>query len=111
MTAKQQDLARELVRRAVFIEMEPGRSRHRFVPTLRWQLRRVYLPAFGAALHKNDAIKWSPSEFKFFLSDPVRTCQRVWEKRPKGSSRAERRNPDEGGLPFGEGQPDSGARE
>ncbi|MGO9273881.1 MAG: hypothetical protein ACLQOO_27180 [Terriglobia bacterium] len=111
LTAKQQDLARELVRRAVFIEMEPGRSRHRFVPTLRWQLRRVYLPAFGAALHKNDAIKWSPSEFKFFLSDPVRTCQREWEKRPKGSSRAERRNPDEGGLPFGEGQPDSGARE
>jgi hypothetical protein len=79
----QQKLARELVRRAAFIEMEPGRSRHRSVTTLRWQLRRVFLPAFGAALSKNDAIKWRPSQFKYFLTDPKSACDAEWQKRPK----------------------------
>jgi serine/threonine protein kinase len=77
------ELARELVRRAVFIEMEPGRSRHKFVTTLRWQLRRVYLPAFGAALSKNTAVKWSPSEFKYFLTDPRGACAVEWNKQQK----------------------------
>lgn len=83
LNAEHAALFRELVRRAIFIEMEPGRSRHRFVTTLRWQLRRVYLPAFGAALSKNDAIKWKPSEFKYFLIDPHAACQREWQRRPK----------------------------
>jgi hypothetical protein len=83
LNPEQENLNRELVRRAVFIEMEPGRSRHRFVTTLRWQLRRVYLPAFGAALSKNDAVKWKPSDFKYFLIDPQGACQREWQRRPK----------------------------
>jgi len=45
-------LARELVRRAIFIEMEPGLSMHGNVTTLRWHLRRIFLPAFNAALGK-----------------------------------------------------------
>src|ERR1051325_2311335 len=49
LTDDQARLARELVRRAAFIEMEPGRSRHKLVTTVPWQLRRVYLPAFGAS--------------------------------------------------------------
>lgn len=60
----------ELVRRAVFIDMEPGRSRRNHVQTLRWQLRRVYLPSFGAALTKNTALKLHPAEFKLLLEDP-----------------------------------------
>ena len=32
---------------ALFIEMEPGLSRHGNVTTLRWQFRRIFLPAFG----------------------------------------------------------------
>jgi hypothetical protein len=83
LTGEQQSLARELVRRAAFIEMEPGRSRHKFLPTLRWQLRRVYLPHFGAALTKNDAVKWKPSDFKFFLTNPKEACDREWERRQK----------------------------
>ena len=83
LTQEQEKLARELVRRAVFIEMEPGRSRHKFVTTLRWQLRRVYIPAFGAALSKNDAVKWKPSEFKFFLTDPKAASELEWRKRQK----------------------------
>ncbi len=83
LTEDQEKLARELIRRAVFVEMEPGRSRHRYVTTLRWQLRRVYLPAFGAALSKNDAIKWRPREFKYFLTDPKGACDLEWQKRQK----------------------------
>ncbi len=79
----QLDIALELIRRAVFIEMEPGRSRHKFVTTLRWQLRRVYLPAFGAALSKNDAVKWRPAQFKHFLVSPNDACEIEWQKRPK----------------------------
>ena len=80
---EQHELARELIRRAVFIEMELGRSRHTFGPTLRWQLRRVFLPASGAALSKNNAIKWNSSEFKFFLTDARTVCEREWQRRPK----------------------------
>ena len=64
------NLARELIRRGVFIEMDIGRSRHKYVTTLRWHFRRIYMPAFRAGLHKNDAVKITPSAFKWFLQDP-----------------------------------------
>jgi hypothetical protein len=85
LTPEQEILQRELVRRAIFIEMEAGRSRHKLVTTMRWQLRRVYLPAFGAALSKNDAIKWKPSQLKFFLTDPKGACEEEWKRRQKES--------------------------
>lgn len=77
-------LSQELVRRSIFIEMEPGRSRHRSVATVRWQFRRVYLPAFAAALSKNDAVKWNPSQFKFFLTDPAAACGDEFRRRTGG---------------------------
>jgi len=73
----------ELVRRAVFIEMEPSRSRHGHVQTLRWQLRRVYLPNFGAALTKSVALKIGPADFKYLLEDPVNACKKFWRKEQK----------------------------
>jgi hypothetical protein len=79
-----QRLARELVRRALFIEMEPGLSRHRNVTTLRWNLRRIYLPAFRAALTKNDAVKRNVDWLQQFLSAPTEACERVsreWGRR------------------------------
>ena len=82
-------LARELVRRAVFIEMEPGLSRHRNVTSLRWQLRRVYLPAFGASLAKNNAVKKDPEWFRFLLSNPEEACQMVINTWPKRGSSTE----------------------
>lgn len=85
-------LFEELVRRAVFIEMEPGLGRHGNVQTLRWQLRRVYLPAFRAALSKNMAISMDPSEFKQFLSRPDEGYRRVYgriRKRADGAPAAE----------------------
>jgi len=70
----QQGLMDELVRRTIFIEMQPGRSRHHFTPSLRWQLRRIYCPTFGTSIYKNTAIKWRPDEFKRFLLDAKTTC-------------------------------------
>lgn len=85
LTPEQRELALELIRRAVFIEMEPGLSRHGNVTTLRWHLRRIYLPAFGAALAKNDAIKGDPDWFKFFLLNPKAACDNVWARRKRGN--------------------------
>jgi hypothetical protein len=85
LTSAQQEIARELVRRAIFIEMEPGLSRHANFTTLRWQLRRIYLPTFGAALAKNDAVKRAPDWFKYFLTDPDGACAMVWKSWPKHS--------------------------
>ena len=76
-------LAKELVRRAIFIDMEPGLSRHGNVTTLRWQLRRVYLPALGASLAKNNAIKGNSAWFQYFLSNPEAACEMIFAKWPK----------------------------
>ena len=86
LTLTQQGLAKELVRRAIFIEMEPGLSRHGNVTSLRWQLRRVYLPAFGASLAKNNAIKKDPEWFRFFLSNSESACQMILDTWPKRES-------------------------
>ncbi|MBX3412412.1 MAG: protein kinase family protein [Pirellulales bacterium] len=80
-----QNLAWELVRRAIVIEMEPGLSRHRNVTTLRWNLRRIYLPTFGAALSKNDAVKRGADWLHSFLSTPTEACNEVWNEWPKQS--------------------------
>ena len=83
LSGAQQDLKEELIRRAIFIDMEPGLSRHGNATTLRWQLRRVYLPAFGASLAKNNAVKENPDWLQFFLSNPVGACQMVLDKWPR----------------------------
>lgn len=88
-TDEQQKLMKELVRRAIFIEMEPGRGRQSLGPTLRWQLRRIYCPAFGTSLTKNTAIKWTLSDFKYFLITPENKCNQEferWKKPPEGPS-------------------------
>lgn len=79
LSPEQQLLARELIRRAIFIEMEPGLSRHGNVTTLRWHLRRVFLPSFSAALAKNDAIKRPLDWLKYLLTNPSGACDLVWK--------------------------------
>jgi len=86
---KQEKLMKELIRRAVFIEMEPGRARATSGLTLRWQLRRIYCPAFYISPIKTVAIKWSTSDFKFFLINPKEKCEaefKKWEKPSKTES-------------------------
>lgn len=94
----QLELAKELIRRAIFIEMEPGLSRHSNVTTLRWQIRRIFLPCFGAALSKNDAVKEKIDWLKYFLTDPPGSCKQVYDKWPKKNSYASDRQ----GKLFGE---------
>jgi serine/threonine protein kinase len=86
LTEDQGELIKELFRRSIFIDMQPGRGRHTLGPTQRWQLRRIYCPAFLASLKKNNAIKWSPSELKYFILDPKEKCDiefQKWIKRSK----------------------------
>lgn len=83
LASEQRALATELVRRAIFIEMEPGLSRHGHVTTVRWHFRRVFLPAFSAALAKNNAIKQPMDWFKFLLTDPQGACDIVWRRWPR----------------------------
>jgi energy-coupling factor transporter ATP-binding protein EcfA2 len=78
-----QDIALELIRRAVFIEMKPGLSRHKHVTALRWQVRRIYLPGFGASLAKNNAIKKDPDWFKHFITSPDEACEDAFKDWPK----------------------------
>ena len=80
-----QDLLRQLTRRAVFIELELGRARHGFTPSLRWQLRRAYCPAFGTTPFKTTAVKWTPAEFKWFLAGPKEACEGEFQRRWKAS--------------------------
>ena len=84
-TGEQHRMMKELVRRSIFIEMEPGRGRATLGPTWRWQLRRIYCPAFGAGLKKNTAIKWTPSDLKYFLTNPQEKCDKEFEKWKKPS--------------------------
>lgn len=73
------DIAEELIRRAIFIEMEPGSSRHDNVLTLRWNIRRIYLPAFSAALTKSEPCKGDPDWFKMFIKEPGDACALMLE--------------------------------
>ncbi len=80
LNTKARDVALELIRRAIFIELAPGRSRHGNVLTLRWHIRRIYLPAFGAALAKNEAVKEKPEWLNDFLLNPTETCRLQLQK-------------------------------
>ena len=73
-----QELRYALIRRAVFIEIQPGLSRHQSAPTMRWQLRRAYLPAFRAPLSKSEAVKKDADWFEWFLRSPSSACNNAF---------------------------------
>ena len=85
-TALNIEIYKELVRRAIFIELEQSRGRHQLGITTRLQLRRIYCPGLGLSLSKNTAIKWSPSMFKHFLNDPEDACETEFQKWREKSS-------------------------
>lgn len=83
-TPEQKKLIKELVRRAIFIEMEPGGGRATLGPTLRWQLRRIYCPAFKVGLGKTTAVIWKKmSDLKHLLTKPKDKCDLEFESRWK----------------------------
>jgi hypothetical protein len=96
------ELKRELLRRAIFIDLEAGTSRHQSKSTMRWHLRRIYLPGVGAALLKNDAVKHNYDWLKFFLTDPEECCKVEWENWPRAhtQSRKRKRGRDYPSLPL-----------
>lgn len=79
-TGLQKGIMEELVKRSVFIELESGRARRGFTPSLRWQLRPVLCPTFLTTPSKNIAIKWTPEDFRFFLTAPEEKCAAEFEK-------------------------------
>jgi hypothetical protein len=79
-------LYKELIRRAIFIELEPSRGRHTLGITSRLQLRRIYCPSFGLSLSKNTAVKWSQGMFKAFLNDPEGVCELEFSKWKRSDS-------------------------
>lgn len=54
---KAANIARELLRRAVFIELQPSRGKEgKNTETVRWQLRSAFLPSFGVSLIRHHYI-------------------------------------------------------
>lgn len=92
------ELYNELVRRSVFIELDNSRSRRDQVATLRWHFRRIYMPAYRGPLRKNDALKFEPSQFEWFLTKPEEALRTALANRSDRGS-----HPDQGQL-FGRGE-------
>jgi hypothetical protein len=79
-TSLQKEIMTELVRRAIFIELDPGSARRGSTPSLRWQLRPVLCPTFLTTPFKTFAIKWTPEQFRFFLTAPEDICNHQFAK-------------------------------
>jgi len=77
---KNSDLLRELIKRAIFIELTPGHARRGYTPSLRLNLRPILCPTFQTSFTKSVAIKWTPEEFQDFLTRPEEKCESEFEK-------------------------------
>ncbi|MGY3641897.1 ORC-CDC6 family AAA ATPase [Pseudomonas sp. PK-RTE-24] len=66
-------LKEELIRRAIFIELQPSRGKESAsTQTMRWQLRSSLLPSFGTSLIREDYIDIKQIEdFAELLTNPV----------------------------------------
>ncbi len=61
----------DLLRRAVLIQLPTTTGRHEGVTSLRLHLRKVFLPAFNAALGKNVSLNLKADDFVTALIDPA----------------------------------------
>lgn len=72
----QKYILHELLRRAIFIQLSKGRSRHG-VFACRLQLRRAYCPAFKMSLSHSEPMQFPDWEhFRYFLDSPREVCER-----------------------------------
>lgn len=71
-------LAKELLRRAVFVQLTESRGKEGpGSQTVRWEIRKIFLPAFGASLVRHNYINvTSLEDFLSFLTDSQRFCDR-----------------------------------
>ncbi len=77
---KERQIVRELLRRAVFIELPKGRSR-RSVLARRLQLRRVYCPVFGMSLSHSEPMGIDHETFRYLLYSPRDVCEGQLKRR------------------------------
>jgi hypothetical protein len=68
-------IVKELLRRAIFIELSKGRSR-RGVLAQRLQLRRAYCPAFKTTLTHSEPMGLTREKFRFLIDSPREVCER-----------------------------------
>lgn len=71
---KHKQILRELLRRAIFIELPKGRS-IRSVLTRRLQFRRAYCPAFKMTLAHSEPMHLNREQFRFLLDSPRDVCE------------------------------------
>ena len=82
LSGAQQSLKEELVRRAIFIDMEPGyiSTPQRHYPPL--AAKKSLFACIWSILGQEQCREGNPDWFQFFLSDPVGACQMVLDKWP-----------------------------
>lgn len=75
-------LKRELVRRAIFIELPPSRGKESAsTQTIRWQLRSSLLPSFGTSLIRKDYIDVKHiDDFAELLTNPTIFATKVYAR-------------------------------
>jgi hypothetical protein len=73
------DFARELLRRTIFIELQDSRGKEGpATQTMRWELRRIFNPAFGLSLKRESYLGVKNlEEMGTFLSNTKVFCDRV----------------------------------
>ncbi|WP_459724374.1 ORC-CDC6 family AAA ATPase [Sideroxyarcus sp. TK5] len=76
------NLARELLRRAVFIQLADSRGKEGHgSQTVRWELRKVYLPAFGTSLERSSYIHVKTlDDFILLLTNSAGFCTNIQAK-------------------------------
>lgn len=72
-------LAKELLRRAIFIQLAESRGKEGVsTQTVRWEIRKIFLPAFGTSLERNSYIDIkSLDDFLHMLTDSKSFCTQV----------------------------------
>lgn len=80
LNPEQSEKMTELVKRTIFIELEPSRARDGYTKLIRWQLRPILCPVFGISLANSGAIQWKPEAFRFFISSPEDACNSEYTK-------------------------------
>ncbi len=97
---KQKDILTELIKRAIFIELSPGQARRGYTPSLRLNLRPLLCPTFQTSFTKSVAIKWTPEEFKDFISNPEERCNLEFEKYKEKRKQVKRKEIEEDQRPL-----------
>jgi len=73
-------ILKQLLRRSIFVQLRPGRSRRGGL-TWRFQLRRVYCPTFKTTFTHSEPFRLNTEELRFFLSRPRDFCKMYIAKR------------------------------